>query len=332
MVAATALVVVALVLAGCGVGHGSDGAPDSPAATHPSTTSAPTTTVDASDRPSGRIDLTIETEDGRTRTAHLYVPRNLSDGPVPLLVGLHGGTGWGEQFERSSGFDALADQHGFVVAYPDGVGVGPKGDSLRTWNGGVCCGPAAKQEVDDVAFVRDLVDEVERRYEIDPDRVFATGHSNGMILAYRLACEASDVFAAVAGQAGTLGVEACHPSRPISLLHVHGSADANIPVDGGPGQGISAVDFPSPREGVAAFAEADGCPTEPDASVSGKVATQTWSPCGDGTEVQFVTVAGADHGWMGSTSSLHADGLHPSKDFDTTAAVWDFLAAHPRAG
>src|SRR5215218_9185695 len=104
------------------------------------------------------IDGTLPTPDGRDRTYHVYVPAGLEPGaPVPLLVALHGGTGWGTQFERSSGLDELADRHGFVVVYPDGVGVGRNQSALRTWNGGSCYGPAARQDVDDVAFVRLLV-------------------------------------------------------------------------------------------------------------------------------------------------------------------------------
>ena len=89
------------------------------------------------------------------------MPPNLEPGqPVPLLVALHGGTGSGTQFEQNSGFDQLADRYGFIVVYPDGVGIGRKGNALRTWNGGGCCGPAARQQVDDVGFIRQLVEQL----------------------------------------------------------------------------------------------------------------------------------------------------------------------------
>ena len=112
----------------------------------------------------GSTEGTLRTADGRDRTYHLYVPPNLEPGtPVPLLVALHGGTGWGTQFEQNSGFDQLADRYGFIVVYPDGVGVGRNGTALRTWNGGGCCGPAARQEVDDVGFIRQLVEQLRTR-------------------------------------------------------------------------------------------------------------------------------------------------------------------------
>jgi len=166
------------------------------------------------------LDVAVSTPDGRTRTAHLYVPASLSDEPVPLLVALHGGTGWGTQFEQTSGYDGLAEANGFLVVYPDGIGSGPNEDRFRTWNGGVCCGAAAAGDVDDVAFLRALVDKLSDAYAIDSERVYATGHSNGMIMSYRLVCEAADVFVAAAGQAGTLGVDGCSPSEPVSLLLV----------------------------------------------------------------------------------------------------------------
>lgn len=335
--AVTALVLLALVasVSACGL-RGDDAAPttsttsttSSTTATPTSTTSSTATTVARPAGPAGRIDLTFDTADG-PRTAHLHVPADLPAGPVPLLVALHGGTGSGDQFERGSGFSEVADEEGFIVAYPDGI-EGPSG-GLRTWNGGACCGAAVRQDVDDVAFLRQVVGEVEDRYAIDPDRVYASGHSNGMIMSYRLACEAADVFVAVAGQAGTLGVEPCAPSEPVSLLHVHGLADTRLPIDGGRGDGLAGVDFPSPRAGVASFATADGCDAAPSTeALTALVAQQTWAGCDAGTEVRFVAVEGADHAWMGQTTAAHLPDLHPSMDFDTTLAVWAFLEGHPR--
>lgn len=276
--------------------------------------------------------LTVRTADGRDRTAHLFVPVDLpARGAVPLLVALHGGTGWGTQFEATSGFDALADEHGFIVVYPDGIGVGANADRLRTWNGGVCCGPAAREDVDDVAFLRTLVETISETHRIDADRVFATGHSNGMIMSYRLVCEAADVFVAAAGQAGTLGVDECEPAEPVSVRHIHGTADTNLPIDGGRGAtSIAGVDFPSPRTGIATLAEADGCPRRARTKVAGPVTTRTWKPCEDRTVIQFVEVDGANHGWMGGPPSLRPGTPEPFADYDASESVWTFLAKHPR--
>ena len=200
-------------------------------------------------------DGTLRTPDGRVRTYHVYVPSTVVAGAggaaVPLLVALHGGTGWGTQFERNSGFDGLAEANRFIVVYPDGIGIGANGTDLRTWNGGDCCGPAARQKVDDVGFIRLLIARLRSQYRIDPAHVVATGHSNGGILAYRLACELSDEIAAIGVQSAALEVNACRPSHPVSALQIHGSADQNIPINGGLGpKAISGVAFtarPTPR-------------------------------------------------------------------------------------
>lgn len=179
------------------------------------------------------VEHTLTTADGRERTYRVYVPSALpTDRPVPLLVAMHGGLGSGAQFEENSGFDGIAEANGFIVVYPDGIGSAVKDDFARTWNGGDCCGPAVKQKVDDVAFIRQLVGQLQQEHAIDPARIYAAGHSNGGIMSYRLACEASDLFAGIGLQAGTLSIDTCTPSHPVSLLHIHGTADENLPIDG----------------------------------------------------------------------------------------------------
>jgi len=283
----------------------------------------------------GSTEGTLRTSDGRDRTYHLYVPPNLDPGrPVPLLVALHGGTGWGLQFEQNSGFDALADRHGFIVVYPDGVGVGPRGTALRTWNGGGCCGPAARQQVDDVGFIRQLIAEIERTHSIDPHRVFATGHSNGGILAYRLACEAADVVVAIGVQSSSLELDRCQPSQPVSAIHIHGTADQNLPIGGGRGpNGVSGVSFRVPIEGAGALATADGCRRQPSTSrdrANSDVTITRWTSCDDGTEVRFLTVAGASHAWMGHPTAVPRLVGPAYEKLDSTEVIWQFLSTHPR--
>jgi polyhydroxybutyrate depolymerase len=277
----------------------------------------------------------LTTADGRERTYRLYVPGDLPEGPVPLLIALHGGVGSAAQFERTSGFDALADEHGFLVVYPDGVGVGPT-DALRTWNGGYCCGRAARDQVDDVAFVRRLIDTLEAEYAIDPLRVFAAGHSNGGIMSYRLACELSERIVAVGLQSGSLGIDGCRPDHPVSLLHIHGNADTNHPIDGGYGTtSISGVDFRSARTSVSDFAAADGCPAQAVVATDATnrdLTVSTWSPCADGTAVRFIEVDGAGHPWMGHHSEAPRMTGDAYMGIDAGAVVVEFLLAHPRRG
>ena len=162
------------------------------------------------------------------------MPASLPAGEaVPLVIGLHGGIGSGVQFADNSRFDKLAEANGFLVVYPDGVGTGLGGDDLRTWNAGACCGSAARQDVDDVAFLSALIDELAGRYRIDADRTYALGHSNGAMMSYRLACELSDKIVAIGMVSGSRTLDACEPSQPVSVIQVHGTGDQNVPIEGG---------------------------------------------------------------------------------------------------
>lgn len=159
----------------------------------------------------------------------MYRPEAAGPKPVPLVIVLHGAVGTGAQAEQSYGWDAEAGRGGFVAAFPDGIG--------RTWNAGPdCCGKAAAENVDDIAFIERLVTAVSAAAPVDSGRVFVTGISNGALLAYRLAC-ASRTFAAIAPVSGTM-INSCPAPHPISVLHIHGTADQTIPYGGGTGQMI----------------------------------------------------------------------------------------------
>jgi len=335
--------VALLLAAACGGGGTSTSAPTtstSAASTQPTTAiydpyegTSPATTATGS-----VVSGSLITGDGRTRTYRLYVPSSV-DGrsPMPLLVALHGGLGSAAQFAANSGFEGLAESNRFIVVFPDGIGALADGTAARTWNGGYCCGAAARLEVDDVGFIRSLIDEVSRTHPVDPDRVVVSGHSNGAILAYRLACELSDRIVAIGVQAGSLGVDTCTPPQPVSVFHLHGTADANHPVEGGKGSGPSGVEFHSAQAAIDTMVAADGCASMPVDGVdpmNSAVHSTTWSSCRDGAAVRLVLVDGATHAWMGHPGqSPQAAALvgDPYPDLDASRAIWSFLAAHPRS-
>lgn len=287
---------------------------------------------------SGQVTVgTIQTPDGRTRRYRLYVPASLpANQPAPLLVALHGGMGTSAQFAINSGFDALAESNRFIAVYPDGIGNLADGTGLQTWNGGYCCGPAVANDVDDVGFIRAVIGRVRSEFDIDADRTFAAGHSNGAIMAYRLACELSDEIVAIGVQAGSLGVDSCSPARPVSVFHLHGTADTNHPINGGTGTGIAGVVFRPARAAVDAMAAANQCTGAPATSVdpsNADVTATTWSTCRGGAQIRYVIVKGATHAWMGhpAASALAASYVgEPYAKLDASRAIWSFLAAHPR--
>lgn len=280
----------------------------------------------------------VDTPDGRRRHFRLFVPSGVAvrGENVPLLVALHGGLGSSEQFAANSGFDELAESNGFIVVYPDGIRAIPERPGLQTWNGGYCCGPAADRNVDDVAYVRFLLDLLATRFDVDTGRVFAAGHSNGAIMAYRLACELSDRIVAIGVQAGSLGIDDCRPMEPVSVLHIHGLADTNHPIDGGRGTGVSGVEFRSGRDAVKAMSVKFDCsvyPIERTMTSNDDVENLLWSGCEKGSRIELVTVAGASHAWMGhraATSGSAALVGEPYMDFDASRAIWSFLDQHSR--
>jgi len=260
---------------------------------------------------------------GRTRTYHVYRPASLP-ARAPLVVMLHGGFGTGKQAEESYGWDAAADAGHFLVAYPDGVG--------RAWNvGGGCCGVPASTGVDDVAFVTRMVDAIAATVPVDRDRVYATGVSNGGLLAYRLACDTT-VFAAIGPDSATL-LGPCSAPAPVSVIHIHGTADHNIPYDGGPGDGPGHIDGPAVADVVAAWRRVDGCPAP--AVTDAPPVTSSVASCPHGRAVELVTIAGAGHQWPGGDNKPVVQrvlGLDPpSTALSATDTIWRFFAAHPRA-
>jgi len=308
---AAALVAGALVASGCGLGrHG--------VASPPATTGSD----GAVHVPTGSSTQTIEVG-GRSRTFRVFRPSTLPDGEVPLVVMLHGGFGDDDQAETAYGWDDEASREGFVVAYPNGLN--------RAWDGGGgCCGKPGAEHVDDVGFISQVVVTVERELSIDARRVYATGISNGGIMSYRLACDTT-IFAAIGPDSATLMGSCDHPA-PVSVIHIHGTADHNIPFAGGQGSGFAKVDGPPVPEVVASWRSVDGC--SPPVSSTAGVVTRSVASCPDGRTVELITIAGAGHQWPGSQGHGLIGRLlgldPPSHALDATSTIWAFFAAHPK--
>ena len=327
-----ALVAVVVGGAACaGPGAAGDGA--APAtATVPATVPAPGTAWPAAPavEPVGTSTVVaITTDDGRERTYHLVVPSRRPDGPVPLVLALHGGLGSGRQLEAGIGLDGVAEANGFLVAYPDGIGGAAGLPDARTWNAGACCGPARNQGVDDVAFLRQVIAEVGATHDVDPGRVYVVGHSNGGMMAYRMACEAADVVAGIGVVGASLELGSCEPTRPVTVVAVHGEADANHPIEGGVGSGVSGVAYRPALAGVEHLAAAAGCRLGPPV-VDGDLTVREADGCADGAGVRWTSIAGASHAWPGGTGGVRALVGETYEGYDATAELWDALAAHPR--
>jgi polyhydroxybutyrate depolymerase len=222
--------------------------------------------------------------------------------------------------------------------YPFGTGKLAK--TLLTFNGGECCGYAMDNKVDDVGFTRELLDDLAKVANIDADRVFATGLSNGGIMAHYLASELSDRIAAIAPVGGPLMLEAPNNKRPVPVMHFHGTADAFAPFQGGFGKGFlgrnGITKFRSVDHTIQNWVKANGCTTEPEieplpdnASDAMKVTRKTWGGGKAGSEVVLIEIEGGGHTWPGKKPIVSLLG-ESTMDISANDLMWEFFQKHPR--
>jgi polyhydroxybutyrate depolymerase len=273
------------------------------------------------------------------RRSLVYIPRGYDAArPTPVVVVFHGGGGNPESMVAFSGLNDRADEAGFIVAYPYGTGRLP--NRLLTFNGGNCCGYAMDNNIDDVGFTRATLDDLASVANVDANRVYATGMSNGGIMAYRVASELADRFAAIAPVGGPMGTQTCNPSRPVAVMHFHGTADAQAPFNGGQGKGNALTNvrpvFLSVQHSLAQWIKANGCAQAPevvqlpDAAADGMTVTRkTWGGGKDGAEVVLIEITGGGHTWPGREPPLEMLGAS-TKDISANDLMWEFFKQHAR--
>lgn len=292
-------------------------------------------------------DLTLEERtlihDGLTRRYLLYVPPQYDPAQaMPLVFVMHGGGGSPEIYSETTGFTQKAHDEGFILVYPAGTGR-RNAQRLLTWNAGHCCGFAQESGVDDIGFFRAMVDELTAEFSIDPNRIYAAGHSNGAILSYWLAAEMSDVFAAVGIVAGTIGGYPTpqstelyiipQPAQPVSVLHIHGMADVNLRYEGGVNDDdtLSSRNDLSVAESIDFWVKADGCDPLPQTENldEGMVLVDRYDCTASGTAVTLISIVDGGHSWPSGTAPRRTSDP-PSQRVNATDEIWAFFAAHPR--
>lgn len=267
---------------------------------------------------------------GQARKYLLHVPRSYDGGrPVPLLLSFHGGGGHMElqAADERYGQIGASEREGFVVAFPNGYSRLP-GGKLATFNAGGCCGPAKAQAIDDVGFVRAILAQVSRQLNIDRQRVFATGFSNGAMLTHRLACDAADIIRAIAPVAGTDNTTDCSPTQPVSVLIIHARNDDHVAFDGG--VGTRSVDranmatSTSVPETLNRWLTRNGCTRTPQRVLERPGAScDRYSDCrGDSSVAICITERGA-HSWPGAQTSRGTE--PPSTAISANDVMWDFF-------
>ncbi len=246
--------------------------------------------------------------DSVDRTYRVYRPSREIARPGLVIV-LHGSFGGGFQAETSTGFDVEADRLGWVAVYPDGVA-----DGWDAFGSGPTWG--SHPGADDVTFIRTLIDHFEATDEVDPNRVYVTGHSRGGMATYFLGCKLSGIVAAIAPVSGNMATASgsadvpCSLASPVSVLAIHGTSDGTIPMEGGK---VDIV-FSPMADVIARWRVMDNCSAPAATSVEGINTTTSWT-CAGAVEVVTRIVAGGCHCWPG----------------DASRVIADFFVAHPRA-
>lgn len=285
-------------------------------------TRAPAQAVQDGRRPPPAGDHTVSLDhDGLSRRYVVHVPSRSGDGALAVVLALHGGGGSASQFKRDNGLDAVADRHGFLAVYPDGTG--PLSGALLTWNAGPhCCGWAAAHTVDDVGFLGAVLDDLARKTTVDKRRVYAIGHSNGSMMAYRFAAERPGRVTAIVTVAGAMDVTLGQPVAPVAVLHIHSLDDPRALYGGGIGPPFPGTDHRVDHQpvvgGLAAWAENNGCAGQPriadvreeprvpgrgrgrQAGDAPQTATRlVYDGCRPNGAVEHLRLTGVGHGWPG---------------------------------
>jgi polyhydroxybutyrate depolymerase len=308
---------LALVAAGCGNdstpatptpdgGTPGDGAPDAP--------QGDTRPCEGSTLANGTFNLMHM---GAQYSYIVHVPPSY-DGTkrTPLLLNWHGFGSNALQQQIFSGTDAVSDEQGFIVVYPSSPDT--------SWAAGTCCSMfldgGGMPNRDDVGFARALVAEISKAACVDSKRVYSTGMSNGGFMSHRLACEAADLFAAAAPVAGKMGLADCQPSRPVPVMHFHGTADMTITYDTG---ALSGEGVPVP-EMMQRWGTRNGCTKGPDTTYQmGSVTCKTWSDCTAGALVTLCTADGEGHCWPGTP--FCPNGMPFTTDISASRDGWAFM-------
>lgn len=266
---------------------------------------------------------------GATRPYLLYVPKTYhASTPAPLLVSLHGAAGWAALQRDISGWNALADEHGFIVAYPSGSLLLPLSRGSRVWR------VEEGQGVDlDTRYLSDLIDQVEHTYNIDRTRVYIDGLSNGGGMAFVAACKLSKRIAAVGevAAAQTLAYDWCHDGTPVAVIKFHGTADPIVPYAGGKSPDrFNPVMFPAVRAWVTSWAKRNRCGDAVLSKVTEHVDRLAYTHCADNADVVLYTVNGGGHAWPGGMALPKWWVGQTTNEINATQLMWAFFAQHRR--
>lgn len=262
--------------------------------------------------------------EGLDRTYVVQLPPNYKqEQALPLIVALHGGGGSGKRFEQLTQLTETAHAQQYIVVYANGYsGIGGK----RTWNAGNCCGGAQSKRIDDVLFISKLIDTVIAEYKANPKRVYLVGHSNGGMLAYRLANELANKLAGIAVNSCSMVLSTpLQPARPVPILHLHSQADTRVPLLGNVGS--RGRYYPPVDSVLNAWATVNACNPSPHTSKHPGYSHTQWLSCAGGADIELYVSADGGHSWPGAVrTNPNAD--PPSSAINANQLLLDFFNRH----
>lgn len=254
---------------------------------------------------------------GVVRDFILYVPTSYEpNGSTPVVFNFHGFGGTARGQMEWVQMNSLADQQNFILVFPQGTDL----DGDAHWNA-ADLGEDNKSEADDKGFVIELIEQMGRAYNIDLERVYVTGYSNGSFFSHYLACTAGEYFAGVASVSGThLDVgDDCDPGHPMAMINLHGTQDAVVPYDGGEW-------YPSTSDVVNWWVAYNGAQQSPEMNSvdSGSITIEQYVyPAGtSGVSIEHYKYIGGDHVWFEETYNGDSTG----------ELIWKYLSQYNRSG
>ena len=252
---------------------------------------------------------------GLTRTFIVHLAPSYGNQLQALVINYHGYQNTALRTAQRTNMSAEADRAGFILVFPQGI------DNPPSWNAGVgAFGPTGN--ADDVQFTRDLISYFEHNYCVDTHRIYVAGYSLGGGMAYRIACALSNQIAAFATVAGAFYriPGGCNPSRPISVLEIHGQADQFAPYDGNAYMGMTGV-----QTYLNFWLVHDQCkPANKVIFQKADVTALEWSQCANGTIIQHYRISDGGHVWPGSNPTLGIG--YNSYTIDASVVIWNFLS------
>lgn len=265
--------------------------------------------------------------DGLTRMYRVHVPPGYSPSkPAPMVLSFHGGGGNMDYQadDKYYGLISKSDQTGYIVVFPNGYSPVRSG-KFASWNAGNCCAGARDKNIDDVGFVREMLKNLRSQLNVDPNRIFANGMSNGALFSYRLACEMSDTFKAIAAVAGSDVTKSCSPKVPISIMEIHAKDDDVVLFNGGAGRDTAMLtNFIPVSETVGRWVRRNSCNPTPKRVLEKEGAyCDLYSECRGGVEVKLCVTETGGHSWPGGRKVR--TGEPGSTAISANDVMWEFF-------